>query len=163
MEQKRRRFNWFDGLVVLLVLGAAFLWFFVINRTEAVEEATFAGDRAMYYVEVTNLTGYQAAQVEIGDALRDAAQHLPIGRVVEIDIRPFEIRTSDDQNQVILWQTVEDRYTMILTVETEVEETPAAIYAEGEVIIRGGTTLHFTGPGFAFSGGTILGWSERGE
>lgn len=163
MEQKRRRFNWFDGLVVLLVLGAAFLWFFVINRTETVEEATFQGNTAMYFVEVTNLTEDQISQVQKGVMIRDAAQHLPMGRVWDIEVEPFTMRASDDESQVISWQPVEGRYTMTLTIETQVEETPAAIFAEGESIVRGGATLHFTGPGFAFSNGTILGWAERGE
>jgi len=162
VEQKRRRFNWFDGVVVLLVLGAAFLWFFVINRTEAVDE-TFAGNRAVYYVEVTNLLDHQTEQVQVGDTLQEGSQHLPIGRVVAVEIEPFELRVGDDYNQIISWQPVEERYTMVITVETQVDETPTAIMAEGEVVIRGGATLHFTGPGYAFSDAVILGWADRGE
>ena len=51
---------------------------------------------------------------------------------------------------------------MILAIRTQVQVTEQNILAGGEHPIRGGATLHFTGPGYAFSNAVIL-TLERGE
>ena len=161
-ERKRRLFNGFDVAVVLVVLAAAFVWFFVLNRAPEVEETSFDGT-ATYFIEVTNITPEQIAAVEIGDAVREGAQHRPIGRVVSIETRPHETSVQDEETQTLSFQVVPGRYAMILRVETEVVETASAILAEGEFAIRGGMPLSFTGPGFAFTGAFVLGWErDRG-
>jgi len=160
MEQKRRLFSGFDVAVVLLVLLGVFAWLFVINRAPQVEEPTFDG-YATFYIEVANLWPDRVEVVQIGDRLLEGAQHRPIGRVVNIETRPHEVWMEDEETQTIRWEPVEGRVVMVLTVETEVRETDRDVLAEGEVPIKGGATIHFTGPGYAFSSGIILGL-ERG-
>jgi len=160
-EKRKRLFNGFDVAIVLLVIAAAFVWFFVINRAPEVEEASFDG-KAIYFIEVPDLTLLQIAAVEIGDAVLEGARHLPIGHVAAVERRPHELRVDCEETQTISWDIVPGRYTMVVTVETEVVETPSAILAEGEFAIRGGAPISFTGPGFAFTNAWVLGW-ERGE
>lgn len=160
-ERKKRLFNGFDAAVVLLVLAAAFVWFFVLNRAPEVEETSFDG-RAVYFIEVADLTPGQIAAVEIGAAVQEGARHLPIGHVVDINTRPHELRVEDEETQTISWDIVPGRYTMVLSIETEVVERANAILAEGEFAIRGGSPISFTGPGFAFTHAFVLGW-ERGD
>ena len=163
MERKKRRlFNGFDLAVALVVLLGAFVWFFVINRAPEVEEETFAGTRAAYFIETINLTQEQIATVQIGDRLLEGSRHVPIGYVAGIEVRPHLVRIDDDETQTIDWQVSPERYAMILRVETEVVETHNAILAEGAFAIRGGSPINFTGPGFAFTDSFVLGW-ERGE
>ncbi|MCL2588748.1 MAG: DUF4330 domain-containing protein [Oscillospiraceae bacterium] len=156
MEQKRKLFSGFDIAVVALVILAALAWFFVINRAPAVEPQ-FEGGVVHYYMEVPNLTPTQAEAVQIGDALQHGARHIPIGRVVDVEIRPHLARVDDSETQTIHWQEVEGRVTLILTVATEVTETDRDVMAEGQFPIKGGVILPFTGPGFAFAQGIILG------
>jgi len=162
MEQKRRQFNWFDAALVLLVAAAAFVWLFVWNRPATVEDETFSGSQVMYLIEVNNLTAEQIAKVEIGAALQEGSRHLPIGRVATMGYSPFLVRVDDHETQTITWEPVPNRYSMTIVVQTYVVETPDAILAEGTHPIRGGASISFTGPGFGFSGGVILGLL-RGE
>ena len=161
-ERKKRLWSGFDVAVVLLVLGAAFVWFFVLNRAPEVEETSFDG-RAVYFVEVVDLTREQIEAVEIGAWVQEGTRHLPIGHVVAIDYRPHELRVEDEETQTISWDIVPGRYAMILSIETEVVERTNAILAEGEFAIRGGSSISFTGPGFAFTSATILGWERGGN
>jgi len=156
MRGENRKFNGFDvALVVIALLVAGGLWLLLSNRDEAVEDSRI-GDEVVYLVEVNNLFAWQAEQVQIGDRLQEAVRHVPIGEVIDIDVRPFETRVYEDATQEITFQSVPDRYTLILTVRAEAEVTEQEVLAEGEHPIRGGMTLHFSGPGYAFSSGIIL-------
>ena len=157
MEKKRRLFNGFDIAIALIVLLGALVWFFVINRAPEVEAPTFADNRAVYWVEVTSLTAEQVASIQIGVNLLEGAQHIPIGRIIDIEVRPHEVRVNDNQTHTISFLPIPDRYTVVLTIETQVVETDREILAEGQHAIRGGSGLNFTGPGFAFGNGIILG------
>jgi len=158
-ERKKRLFNGFDVAVVLLVLGAAFVWFFVLNRAPAVEETTF-DSRARYFIEVTDLTQDQIAAVTVGSGILEGSRHIPIGQVVEVTYSPFRLRVEDEETQSFRFEEVPGRYAMLVTVETEVVETVNAILAEGTLAIRGGMPINFTGPGFAFTDAFVLGWER---
>ena len=159
MQERKRLFSWFDIAVVAVVLLAAFAWFFVINRAPDVAP-TFEGSQAVFYVEVTNLTPEQVASVQVGDWLQEGSQHIPIGRVADIETRPHVVRVEDAATQTISWEEVEDRLAMILTVETEVVETERDILAEGQFAIKGGLLFSFTGPGYGFTQAVVLGWAR---
>lgn len=154
MEQKKRSFSGFDVAVVVIVIAAALVWFFVINRTPQVEGVM--GDSATYYIEVQSLTREQVNMVQKGDLLLEGSRHLPIGEVLNVAVRPHEVQIHDHEAETIMWEDFPDRYTIILTVETEVTETEQEIRAGGEVLLRGGAGINFTGPGYAFSSGVIL-------
>ena len=156
MEQKKRLFSGFDLFVILLVLLEAGTWFWMTNRS-AQEEAIFQGGRATYFIEVGNLTQEQLYPVQIGDSLLESSRHLPLGQIIDISIRPFELRVDDWETQTIRFEDVTDRYTLILTIETTVEETEQDILTEGGFAIKGGRPVSFAGPGYTFGGGVILG------
>jgi len=161
MQERKRLFSGFDVAVVGFVLLAAFAWFFILNRAPEVEPA-FEGSQARYFIEVTNLTPEQVANVNVGDWLQEGSRHVPIGRVADIQTRPHLVRVEDDEARTISWVESPGRLAMILTVETEVRETDRDILAEGQYAIKGGEVFSFTGPGFGFTQAIVLGW-ERGE
>ena len=162
MEKRKRLFSGFDIAVVAVVVLGALAWFLVLGRDAPVAAPTFDG-RTTYYIEVMSVTAEQIALVSIGDELQDGARHIPIGRVVAIDVQPHTLRVDDNETHTVSWGVVEDRYVMILTVETEVRETSRDILAEGQFAIKGGQhPLNFTGPGYAFAAGTILALAREG-
>lgn len=158
---KKRWFNGFDIGVVALVVLAVLAWFFILNRPAPPEQEVFAGTQAVFFLEVANLTPEQAQQISVGDRLIEGTRHLPVGYVQEIQWTPHEMRIDDDETQTISFVPLEGRYTLILSVVTEVVETDRDILAQGQVAIKGGQVLHITGPGYAFANGVILGW-QRG-
>ena len=162
MEEKRRFFSGFDLCVILLVVLAVTGWLWLNNRPVDEDVLVFHGSPAIYYIEVNNITQEQASQVQVGDNLLEGARHFPIGEVIAIEVRPFEARVEDWTNETISFQVVPERYTMVLTVQTMVEETEQEVLTEGGVLIRGGRSINFTGPGYAFVGGVIL-RIERGS
>jgi len=156
MERKKRAFSGLDVAVVVLVIAAALVWFFVLNRTPQMGGGSFSGDTITYYIEVQNLTREQVEAVQIGDLLQEGERHLPIGEVLAISVRPHEVQIHDHENERISWMEFPDRYAIILTVETRITETEQEVRAGGEVLLRSGTAMHFTGPGYAFIHGVIL-------
>ncbi|MCL2827943.1 MAG: DUF4330 domain-containing protein [Oscillospiraceae bacterium] len=156
MQQKKRSFSGFDIAVVVGILAAGLVWFFVSNQTPQIGGSSFTGDTITYYIEVQNLTQEQVEVVRVGDLLQEGARHLPIGEVLAISVRPHEVQVHDNEAETIVWMELPDRYAIILTVETEVTETEREVRAGGEVVLRGGSTIYFTGPGYAFSSGIIL-------
>jgi len=160
MEKKKRLFSVFDVAVVLFVILAALVWVLILGRTPEVE-TTFAGSQARYFLEVQNLTALQAAEPQEGDLLQEGTRHLPIGQIVSVEISPHELRVDDHEAQTIQWEDAPNRYTIVITVETEVVETDGDILAKGEVAIKGGGLIHITGPGYAFANVVVLGL-ERG-
>jgi len=155
MEKKRRAISGFDLFLILLALLAVAGWLWITNRPSDVE-AVFYGSRATYLIELTDITQEQVDQVQVGDNLLEGARHLPIGQVVAIDVRPTEFWVPNWETQTNELQEVPDRFSMILTVETLVEEAAHEVLTEGGIVIRGGRSINFTGPGYAFAGGMIL-------
>ena len=159
---KKRKINGFDFfLIFALILMMVAAWFFLFHRGADDSAPTFEGNVAFYYVEVTNLAPWQLAQVSEGDWVRDGVRLAPIGHVYSIETRPHELRIDNVEAGEIYFEEVPGFYTMVLTIQTSVTVTERDILAEGQFPIKGGATLHFVGPGFAFSNGIILG-IERG-
>lgn len=158
--KKKRLLNGFDLALIALVLIAALGWFFLTNRTEAVEETHFTGDTAWFYLEVPNLNAWQASLVSVGDQLQENTRHVPLGEVYALEVRPQETRVDNHETQTISLEEIPDRYTLIITVQTNVEVTERELLAEGQVVVRGGSTIHIGGPGYAFGHCIILGWSR---
>ncbi|MCL2368983.1 MAG: hypothetical protein FWC72_08290, partial [Oscillospiraceae bacterium] len=157
-EKKRRFFSGFDVVVVSLVVLAVLAWIFVINRTPEVEPTT-VGEQGIFRLEVPQLTAEQVARVQVGDNLLEGSQHLPLGEVVEVRTEPHMLRVDNREERTINWVPWPDRYVLIITVSTSVIHTERELLAgEGQVVIRGGAGLHFTGPDYAFTHATILGW-----
>ena len=161
MAQKKRFITGFDVAVVAFVLLAAFAWFFILNRPAEVAPA-FETSQVNYFIEVANLTPEQVAAVSVGDHLQEGGQHVAMGRVVSIETVPHMVSLMNDETQTIHWAEVEGRVNMILTVETEVRVTERDILAEGQLSLKGGQLISFTGPGYGFTHAIVLGW-ERGE
>lgn len=161
MEQKKQRINGFDIAVVAVIVLGIFAWFF-LNRTPVQEvDIAFEEGVATYLIEVVNLTPEQAVQVRTGDSLHDAVRNIPIGEVIDVEIRPYMISVMERETKSIRWEPVEDRVDLILTLETEVEVTEQDILIDGQFSIKGGRGLSFAGPGYAFAGAVILSL-ERG-
>ena len=154
MEEKRRRFSGFDlGVLVLVLLGAGvWLW---MGSSDG-EETELSGEPVIYLIEVNNLTQEQIDPVQVGDLIQDAARFQEMGEIINIEVRNAEQQVNDWAARTIHFEEIPERYVMILTVETLVEETEQAILTEGGVIIRGGRVIDFVGPGYAFVGAVIL-------
>jgi len=159
---KKRVWSYFDLAVIALLLLGAFTWMFVLNRPVEVQDTFIEGNQARYFIEVGNITIEQVQAVSPGDFIQEGARHLPLGRVVAVEYHVHEIRVEDEDTETILLAPSPTRFTMILTVETEVVELEHAILAEGQFAIRGGLPISFTGPGFAFTSAFVLGW-DRGD
>jgi len=162
MEQKKRRFNWFDIAVVAVVLLGVSAWFFLNRAPAQVTDASFEEGLAIYYIEVANLTPAQVRQVRVGDSLRDAGRNIPIGEVVRIETGPYLVSVTDTETRTVRWEPVEGRLTMTLTIEAEIDVTETDILVEGQFSVKGGHIFSFSGPGYGFASAAILGL-ERGE
>lgn len=157
-EHKKRKINGFDiALILFALLFMAAAWFFLRGGSDEAPADNFEGNVAYFYVEVISLTPEQIAQVNVGDWVQDGVRRAPIGHVYHIAYQPHEMRVDNFETGEIYFETTPGYYTMIVTIRTTVRVTDRDILAEGQFPIKGGATLHFIGPGFAFSDGIILG------
>ena len=158
MEQKKRRFfSAFDVCLVLLIVLGAGVWLWLSSPAAEGEDMLFQGRPAIVRLEVAELTQEQVELAQIGDRLYDAARHdLFLGKIVDIEVHGFEVRVENWDSRVITIQEVPDRYTLILSIETEVEETEQSITTVDGIRLRGGRSINFIGPGYGYHGAIIL-------
>ncbi len=115
MKEKSYHFNWFDGLVCLLLAAlcaGAFYKFAVSDKTGTAA----ATDTITYVVQVPAGKESTLAAFREGDALYDSDSGNQIGTITGIEDVPAEtaIPYPDGTAQ---WGTIQDRYDVYLTVE----------------------------------------------
>lgn len=127
-EQKRRfRFNWIDGIVLILIVAAAafFLWKFAVNA--AGQEKTV---QITYQVQVEGLAPESCDEIakSLPASLVNGGEKLP-GKVIAVKQAPHLLTATDEDNNPA-W--VADAYhkDLIFTIQADVSESGDMITAE---------------------------------
>lgn len=112
---KKFRFNWIDGLIVVLVIGlvaGTYMKFRVSDKTSVVEPQS----AITYQVQLLNVRQYTVDLLQEGDHLYDSESGKDIGVIQSVEVSPA---TSLAQNQEgeLNWAETDDRFDLILTVE----------------------------------------------
>jgi hypothetical protein len=114
---KKHKFNWVDGLVILLVVlliaGAVYKF-----RGNNVTSSAVPMEPVTYTVAVSNVRSGMADAFREGDTVYDGDSGNAVGTIAKVEISDSRvIMTKDDGTAV--WGTREDRYDVVLTVEAQ--------------------------------------------
>ena len=160
MEQKKKRikFNLFDVIVIVLILVLAAAAYLILNGLPWADDSEDI-TTITYTLELTGLKEDMADSVAVGDDFYETSNGYAIGTVTGIDVVPYTIYATDEENAVIQSEEVSDYINLQITLEAEVVVTDDSLTTEEGQVIR-------TGVSITASNGSLLGsgyiiWTER--
>ncbi len=157
-QAKKVKFNLFDALVILVILVAAVAVYLILQGSS--DDGVFAESSPISYtVEVTGLREGMEDTVSIGDEFQETSDGNTMGTVTAVEVIPYTVQATDEEEGVIRDQEVEGYSTLRITLEVQSVEPDSAIETtEGETI-RVGTSVTMSN-GTLLAKGTII-WMER--
>lgn len=156
MSEKHKihwKLNFFDCAVIVLVILAGGVFYFLSSRSSAPDDPTASGAGTVRYtVELTGMRLEAAELVEVGDTLTEKTQKNTMGEAVSVEITPTEELTKDSINGVYRWVEVPERYTATIVVEAQATFTDNEIKTTGGQVVRAGESVRVNGDGWAGTG-----------
>jgi hypothetical protein len=153
-EQKtkmRLRFNFFDAIIILAVLGAGFL---LMRLTNAGGGTAFNPGKTVtvnYTLELSSLPVGTSALIKPGDRLSDVVEKRYVGTVVSVEHGPYVSTSKNSLTGDYILTEVPLREMAAISVTLDAVDSGDELNASG-FIPRGGAVLSITGPGYAGSG-----------
>jgi len=156
MEQNKPkaglRPNLFDAIVLLLALAAAAVLIWVATRPAAEAYTTEMDSLLRFTVRMQRWPEGSSQLVRVGDVVADNSRGLPLGKVVDIQVVPAEMRTLDMEAHRYVQAKVEGFEDVLITIEGYGTVAPDTIRAYGRMILTVGNTGYIRGPGYMGSG-----------
>lgn len=146
-----------DILVILVIVAIAagiYCRYFVLDKT-AVNVAT---QTVQYTVVIEEARSLVEENIQVGDKLFEAKNGIEIGSIVAVDVTPAEIGTTDMEGNYIRVPS-EDRYRVVLTVESSMTQSDGRYYANRTYEINKGYQTELYTKYVSFTG-TILSIEE---
>ena len=153
MEQNNHKFrlrlNLFDAVVLLVILvaGAALVWFGLRGSADAVSQET-----VRYTVLFQRMREGSGALVQPGDQLVDTIKNYRMGTVVSTEITQAQIQTFDQEEGVFRMVDVPGYEDVYVTVDSPCTTTVEELLLDGGYDLRVGQTTYVRGPGYMGSG-----------
>lgn len=149
MSEKKTKFNWFDALVILLVVAAIFMLSQIFKREEVVATNTI-----QYTFELLDNEEGFVDRIQIGDMLTDNIDNKFMGTVIAVEKQPYAIITYDKTegeyaaNEV----PIEGRETAIVTVESPAIDDGKDLKLSSGFLVRAGLSVAPRGTDYAGRG-----------
>lgn len=138
MKQTRKHPNFFDILIILLVLAVAVAAYFLSHRDGSQSKETVT---RQYTIELVDLEESMLDDVAVGDAVTDNVKNYAMGTVTAVESYPYEVSVVDETTGVTRQVAVPDRYVLLLTVESPTVETEKEIHTVSGYTLRTGTAV----------------------
>ncbi len=136
-KSKRKRPNFFDVLIILLILLAAVVAYW-LSHSDSVGQTSIL---RTYQIELTTLRESMVDYVSVGDSVTDTVKNYAMGTVVDIQVLPEYNTVVDKTTGVARQAEVPGYVTLLLTVESETSETEEEITTVGGYTIRTGISV----------------------
>ena len=167
MEQNTPKFrlklNLFDGIVLILALGAAA---FLLWRTMKPAVPTQAGPAATstvrYTVRFQRWIPGTSGIIQPGDQIADNIKNYEIGQVVSVQAVPSTMQVADQESRRWVWAELEGFEDVLVTVESPCTVSDRGFTVGGGYEVRVGTTGFFRGEGYMGSGPIVAVEEVRG-
>ena len=155
-NKKKRKLNFFDIVIVLVVVLVAAGAYVFTHKDEVVETK-----KLVYTFELTDVQEGFSELVEIGDSITDNVKNYHMGTVIAVEAQPYKIITEDVVNGKLREVEVPGRETCVITVEANVTEVGADYKVDGNYTVKAGLEVAAKGPGYAGVGYILT--IDRGE
>ncbi len=146
---KQHRFNWVDGLVILVILAlvaGTCVKFFLLKPAE-VQQATV---EIQYTVRIATVRQYSADALRVGDVMYDEEGKGNVGTITDIQVTPAEMFVTFPDGTTDL-VPVEDRYDVLLTLKANAIKDEG-LYKVGTYSIRANQSSSYFTKYLAFGG-----------
>lgn len=113
----KHKFTWIDGLiiaVIVVLIAGSFVRFFVKDTTSAAQQTV----PFTYQLKLSNVRGYTADSLQVGDTVYDNEGKGAVGVISDIHVEPAAI-TYTSLNGEILQTQAEDYYDITLTLSAD--------------------------------------------
>ena len=155
---KKRKFNLFDGFIILVII-AAIVVLFAVNRNQETTE-TEVGDTLRYLLEFGSITPETAELFHEGDTLYISATKEKIGTVTSVEILASAKQAIDYDTGRFVQSLEENKVAVHVWVEASVTETDTALLIENTTSMKAGLAYGVWGPGYSGAGYVLT--IERG-
>ncbi len=142
-ENKKIRFTFIDAIIVLIIVaviafvGYNFFGKEVVNNNNT--EDTFI---VSYYIE--EAPDYAAQNVSKGDAVSDEAKKIPLGTVVDVELKEAAVYSPDSNGNTI--KSSKDGYkSVMITTEVNANEFAHGIKVSGTEYVVGHSLTIYAG------------------
>ena len=144
----KRKLNFFDLFVILLVLAVACIGY-LLSRT-----ASGGGVQTVevtYIMEANSLDAGFSSLIQVGDTWKESTKNYKIGTVADVYTEPQRTLMSDWENGAFFYTELPDKERAVLTMTCKAKVTDMEILLDGDYVLRAGTTMVISGPGYKFS------------
>lgn len=159
----RLRLNLFDGIILLLAIGAAvFLLWKTMKPAAPVQSEPTATSTVRYTICFKRCLPGTGELIQAKDRITDNIRNYNVGQVVSAQAIPATYQVLDTQNRRYVWTNVDGYEDVLVTIEAPCVITDAAITVGGGYEIRVGSTGYFKGEGYMGSGPIVAIEEVRG-
>ncbi|MFI3173593.1 MAG: DUF4330 domain-containing protein [Bacillota bacterium] len=152
--EKKKKCNWFDIAVVLLIIAVGVVGMMILNRSET--DVAAQGRTVRYQVElIDNFEGFTEF-VEVGDELTENIYNKYLGKVVAVEAMPYLLKSENSDGENVLQSPVAGAETTLLTIEAPVTETEKDITINGGFVLKTGVSITVKGDGGYAGRGYVL-------
>ncbi len=140
MEKKRKRPNFIDIILILLVIAVAFVAYYLSHKDAASEEIV----KRTYVIEITELEPSMAQCVSVGDKVIDNIKNYDMGVVTVVEQVPALTTVLNEETGEYLQVEYPDKITLNITVEADTQESEKEITTVGGYTLRIGASISCT-------------------
>jgi hypothetical protein len=137
MEKAKRHPNFFDILLILLILLAAAGAYLLSHQ--GTDSATLR--TRTYRIELQGLRSSMADALQPGDTATDTVKNLDLGTITAVEVQPYTVGVTDEEAGVVRQVEMEDYVTLWITLEVETTETDSQISTTSGYVLRTGTSV----------------------
>lgn len=145
-EQKIKRFNLLDAVIILIVLIAGIVGYKFLNKNEALDVNT---QKVVYQVRTTESELEVYDKIAVNSDIYDSVKNYYIGKVINKERVSSTREVLDEKNEKYNVAEVNGKTDIILTIEANATTTDKDIIVGSGYTIKVGNSAYVKGKGYA--------------
>jgi len=154
------KLNIFDIVIICLALAAVAAFYFIFSGSSAAN-VTAQQSTVRYTVQLDNAPDGTGELIDIGDQLKDNVKNFAIGTVTGVEFSEATMLVENYESGGYIDAPVPGYERILISIEAPAAETDRNITVGGGFVVRNGTAVSISGPGYAGAGYIVS--IERGE
>ncbi len=151
MENKRFHINFFDIVIIAVVVIIAFILIY-LSVSGRISGTNGVSGQVTYTFEITDISENTRDMIHEGDVIVDKIKKYRIGKVKSVSYTPYQLSGTDYANQTRVFTDVPGRYNANIVITADCIETEDSLTVSGGFYVRVGTEVSILGPGYSGSG-----------
>ena len=151
MENKRFHINFFDIVIIVIVVITAFILIYM-SISGRLSGKNGVAKQVTYTFEIRDISESTRDMIHEGDIIVDKIKKYQIGKVKSVSYAPYELSGTDYENQTRVFTDVPGRYNANIVITADCVETEDSLTVSGGFYVRVGTEVSILGPGYSGAG-----------